>query len=161
MSITAHQSNQRSFEPAVINGFMVPPMLFVIMSISNNRTALGDRVNAFWANTMGLADDGHHECGGNRADRHLGEVISDYPVGCSAVTSEMSFLLDSSARRVVLERRACSDPVVVLNAGAVVFTAFAIGSPLESSARPSSARQRDATANASHGSSIGAMESPL
>ncbi len=41
------------FWTAVINGFAAPPMLFLIMLISNNRTIMGERVNGRWANVVG------------------------------------------------------------------------------------------------------------
>jgi NRAMP (natural resistance-associated macrophage protein)-like metal ion transporter len=41
------------FWTAVINGFVAPPMLFVIMRISNNPEIMGQRVNGFWTNAAG------------------------------------------------------------------------------------------------------------
>ena len=37
---------------AVINGFLAPPMLVVLMLIANNRTIMGDRVNGPWTNIV-------------------------------------------------------------------------------------------------------------
>ena len=41
------------FWTAVINGVVSPPLLIVIMLVSNNRKVMGDRVNNTWANTLG------------------------------------------------------------------------------------------------------------
>jgi NRAMP (natural resistance-associated macrophage protein)-like metal ion transporter len=41
------------FWTAVINGFLTPPILIVIMLVSNNRKVMGDRVNCGWANALG------------------------------------------------------------------------------------------------------------
>jgi NRAMP (natural resistance-associated macrophage protein)-like metal ion transporter len=41
------------FWTAVINGFLAPPMLFVIMFISNNKAIMGDKVNGLWTNAVG------------------------------------------------------------------------------------------------------------
>jgi Mn2+/Fe2+ NRAMP family transporter len=41
------------FLAAVINGFLAPPLLVVIMLIANNRGVMGDRVNGRWANALG------------------------------------------------------------------------------------------------------------
>src|SRR5229473_2810333 len=43
------------FLTAVINGFLAPPLLVVIMLIANNRRVMGDRVNSRWANILGWA----------------------------------------------------------------------------------------------------------
>jgi NRAMP (natural resistance-associated macrophage protein)-like metal ion transporter len=43
------------FLTAVINGFLAPPLLVVIMLIANNRRVMGERVNSRWANIMGWA----------------------------------------------------------------------------------------------------------
>jgi NRAMP (natural resistance-associated macrophage protein)-like metal ion transporter len=43
------------FWTAVINGFLAPPMLVVIMLIANNRTIMGERTNGRWANIVGWA----------------------------------------------------------------------------------------------------------
>jgi Mn2+/Fe2+ NRAMP family transporter len=43
------------FLAAVINGFLAPPLLAVIMLIANNRRVMGDRVNSRWANILGWA----------------------------------------------------------------------------------------------------------
>jgi Mn2+/Fe2+ NRAMP family transporter len=43
------------FLTAVINGFLAPPLLVVIMLIANNRRVMGDRVNGRWANILGWA----------------------------------------------------------------------------------------------------------
>jgi NRAMP (natural resistance-associated macrophage protein)-like metal ion transporter len=43
------------FWTAVINGFLAPPLLVVIMFIANNRKVMGDRVNGRWANLLGWA----------------------------------------------------------------------------------------------------------
>ena len=40
---------------AVINGFLAPPMLVVIMLIANNRTIMGERVNSRGTNVVGWA----------------------------------------------------------------------------------------------------------
>ena len=37
---------------AMINGFLAPPMLVVLMLIANNRTIMGDRVNGPWTNIV-------------------------------------------------------------------------------------------------------------
>jgi NRAMP (natural resistance-associated macrophage protein)-like metal ion transporter len=41
------------FLAAVINGFMAPPLLVVIMLIANNRKVMKDRVNGRWTNILG------------------------------------------------------------------------------------------------------------
>jgi len=41
------------FFSAVINGFLAPPLLVVIMLIANNRQVMKDRVNGRWANIFG------------------------------------------------------------------------------------------------------------
>ena len=43
------------FWTAVINGFLAPPLLVIIMLISNNRRIMGERVNGGWANVVGWA----------------------------------------------------------------------------------------------------------
>jgi len=41
------------FFAAVINGFLAPPLLIVIMLIANNRKVMKGRVNGRWANILG------------------------------------------------------------------------------------------------------------
>jgi len=41
------------FWTAVINGFVAPPLLVLIMLVSNNRRIMGDRVNGFGLNLLG------------------------------------------------------------------------------------------------------------
>ena len=41
------------FISAVINGFLAPPLLMVIMLIANNRKVMQDRVNGHWTNIFG------------------------------------------------------------------------------------------------------------
>lgn len=41
------------FWTAVINGFLAPPLLVVIMMIANNKKIMGDRVNGVWLNILG------------------------------------------------------------------------------------------------------------
>jgi NRAMP (natural resistance-associated macrophage protein)-like metal ion transporter len=41
------------FWTAVINGFLAPPLLVIIMLVANNRQVMGDRVNGRWANFLG------------------------------------------------------------------------------------------------------------
>jgi Mn2+/Fe2+ NRAMP family transporter len=41
------------FWTAVINGFVAPPLLVLIMLVANNRTIMGDRVNSRWLNVLG------------------------------------------------------------------------------------------------------------
>ncbi|MDQ6652112.1 MAG: divalent metal cation transporter, partial [Acidobacteriota bacterium] len=41
------------FIAAVINGFLAPPLLMVIMLIANNRKVMKDRVNGRWTNIFG------------------------------------------------------------------------------------------------------------
>jgi Mn2+/Fe2+ NRAMP family transporter len=41
------------FWTAIINGFMAPPLLLLIMLISNNPKIMGPRVNGFWTNLLG------------------------------------------------------------------------------------------------------------
>jgi Mn2+/Fe2+ NRAMP family transporter len=41
------------FWTAVINGFLTPPLLIVIMLVANNRKVMGDRVNGAWTNLLG------------------------------------------------------------------------------------------------------------
>jgi Mn2+/Fe2+ NRAMP family transporter len=41
------------FWTAVINGFLAPPLLTVIMCISNNKAIMGNRVNSLGINVLG------------------------------------------------------------------------------------------------------------
>jgi len=41
------------FLAAVINGFLAPPLLVVIMLVANNRKVMKDRVNGRWSNILG------------------------------------------------------------------------------------------------------------
>src|SRR6266478_5241986 len=41
------------FIAAMINGFLAPPLLVVIMLVANNRQIMGDRVNGRWSNLLG------------------------------------------------------------------------------------------------------------
>ena len=41
------------FLAAIINGFLAPPLLVVIMLVANNRQIMGDRVNGRWSNFLG------------------------------------------------------------------------------------------------------------
>ena len=43
------------FLAAIINGFLAPPLLVVIMLVANNRQIMGDRVNGRWSNLLGWA----------------------------------------------------------------------------------------------------------
>ncbi len=43
------------FWTAVINGFVSPPLLVVIMLISNRKAVMGERVNQWWENVLGWA----------------------------------------------------------------------------------------------------------
>jgi NRAMP (natural resistance-associated macrophage protein)-like metal ion transporter len=43
------------FWTAVINGFLAPPILVVVMLIANDATIMGDRVNGAWTNVAGWA----------------------------------------------------------------------------------------------------------
>jgi NRAMP (natural resistance-associated macrophage protein)-like metal ion transporter len=43
------------FWAAVINGFLAPPLLVIIMLISNNKGVMGGRVNGRWTNVLGWA----------------------------------------------------------------------------------------------------------
>jgi NRAMP (natural resistance-associated macrophage protein)-like metal ion transporter len=43
------------FWTAVINGFLAPPLLVVIMLVANSRRVMGERVNGRWANIVGWA----------------------------------------------------------------------------------------------------------
>jgi Mn2+/Fe2+ NRAMP family transporter len=44
---------QALFWTAVINGFLSPPLLVLVMLIANNRTIMGDRVNGPLLNILG------------------------------------------------------------------------------------------------------------
>ena len=44
---------QALFWTAVINGLLAPPLLVVIMLISNNKQIMGERVNSWWLNVLG------------------------------------------------------------------------------------------------------------
>jgi NRAMP (natural resistance-associated macrophage protein)-like metal ion transporter len=46
---------QALFWTAVINGFLAPPLLVIIMLIANRRRVMGERVNGFVLNTLGWA----------------------------------------------------------------------------------------------------------
>ncbi len=41
------------FWTAVLNGFLAPPLLIVIMLIANNKKVMGKRVNGWWLNVLG------------------------------------------------------------------------------------------------------------
>jgi NRAMP (natural resistance-associated macrophage protein)-like metal ion transporter len=41
------------FWTAVINGFLAPPLLIVIMLIANNKEVMGDQINGRWLNILG------------------------------------------------------------------------------------------------------------
>ena len=41
------------FWTAVINGLLAPPLLVVIMFVSNNKKVMGDKVNGWFTNIMG------------------------------------------------------------------------------------------------------------
>ncbi len=41
------------FLAAIINGFLAPPLLVVIMLVANNRRIMGNRVNGRWSNILG------------------------------------------------------------------------------------------------------------
>jgi len=41
------------FWTAVINGFLAPPLLVVIMLVANNKDVMGKRTNGFWTNVLG------------------------------------------------------------------------------------------------------------
>jgi Mn2+/Fe2+ NRAMP family transporter len=41
------------FLTAVINGFLAPPLLVLIMKVSNNREIMGERVNGHLLNVTG------------------------------------------------------------------------------------------------------------
>ena len=41
------------FWTAVINGLLAPPLLVLIMLVSNNRKIMGERVNSGWTNFAG------------------------------------------------------------------------------------------------------------
>jgi Mn2+/Fe2+ NRAMP family transporter len=43
------------FGAAVINGFLAPPLLVIIMLISSNKGVMGERVNGRWSNILGWA----------------------------------------------------------------------------------------------------------
>jgi Mn2+/Fe2+ NRAMP family transporter len=43
------------FWTAVINGFLAPPLLVVIMLIANNKKVMGARINGRWLNVLGWA----------------------------------------------------------------------------------------------------------
>jgi Mn2+/Fe2+ NRAMP family transporter len=41
------------FWTAVINGVIAPPLLLVVMLVSNDERVLGDRANGIWTNIVG------------------------------------------------------------------------------------------------------------
>jgi Mn2+/Fe2+ NRAMP family transporter len=43
------------FWTAVLNGFLAPPLLIVIMLIANNKKVMGDQTNGVWMNILGWA----------------------------------------------------------------------------------------------------------
>ena len=43
------------FWTAVINGFLAPPLLVLIMLVANNARIMGERVNGRWLNALGWA----------------------------------------------------------------------------------------------------------
>jgi Mn2+/Fe2+ NRAMP family transporter len=44
---------QALFWTAVINGFLAPPLMVVIMLVANHREIMGHRTNGPWLNVMG------------------------------------------------------------------------------------------------------------
>ena len=53
MRLVGINEMQALFWTAAINGFLAPPLLVIILLISNNRTIMGDRVNGRFMNVMG------------------------------------------------------------------------------------------------------------
>ncbi len=53
MHIIGVNEMQALFWTAVINGFLAPPLLVVIMFISNNKAIMGKRVNSRAMNVVG------------------------------------------------------------------------------------------------------------
>lgn len=41
------------FWTAVLNGLLAPPLLVLIMLVSNNKKVMGERVNSRWINALG------------------------------------------------------------------------------------------------------------
>ena len=42
------------FWTAVINGFLAPPLLVIVIFIANNKKIMGKRVNGRWSNLLGV-----------------------------------------------------------------------------------------------------------
>jgi NRAMP (natural resistance-associated macrophage protein)-like metal ion transporter len=41
------------FWTSVINGFLAPPLMLLVLVVANNRAIMGERVNRFWTNALG------------------------------------------------------------------------------------------------------------
>jgi len=50
-----HQSDHGAVWTAVLNGFLAPPLMVVIMLVSNNRKVMGKRTNTPLINVLGWA----------------------------------------------------------------------------------------------------------
>src|SRR5690348_620648 len=59
---------------AVINAFLAPPLLLIVMVVANNKRIMGERVNGRWANLVG---SGHDRCdvrSGHRSRAHVEQM---------------------------------------------------------------------------------------
>ena len=68
------------FWTAVINGVLAPPLLVIIMIVSNNKKIMGKRVNGRFTNLL-VGRGNHHVCSHNRYVRHLAVNIGRHSFG--------------------------------------------------------------------------------
>ena len=68
------------FWTAVINGVLAPPLLVIIMIVSNNKNIMGKRVNGPIHQFCRLDSGNHHVCSHNRYVRHLAVNIRRHSV---------------------------------------------------------------------------------
>ena len=62
------------FWTAVINGLVSPPLLVVIMLVSNNKKVMGDKVNGLATNLVGLGCGSSDVRSGYRASGYVGRL---------------------------------------------------------------------------------------
>ena len=53
------------FWTAVINGFLAPPLMVLVMLVSNNRSIMAERTNGVAINVLGWTATAAHVRGGN------------------------------------------------------------------------------------------------
>jgi hypothetical protein len=60
------------FWTAVLNGFLAPPLMVLIMLVANSRQVMGKHTNGRWINVLGWCATGGNVRRGGRADPDLG-----------------------------------------------------------------------------------------